>query len=156
MLSGELDDAEHFAGMLTEHAEEHDLGVWRIYGRAVRGRLLAWRGRGADGAALLRSALAELRKTPLDMRFQLYLVWLAEVVGSAGQVVEALAAIDEALERAERTDERWYIPELLRLRGELRCRTSKLVTTPTCVACLPNRAGWHAARMCCHGSYGRQ
>ena len=125
MLSGELDDAEHFAGMLTEHAEEHDLGVWRIYGRAVRGRLLAWRGRGADGAALLRSALAELRKTPLDMRFQLYLVWLAEVVGAAGQVVEALAAIDEALERAERTEERWYMPELLRLRGELRLQDAE-------------------------------
>jgi predicted ATPase len=125
MLSGKLDDAEHFAGMLTEHAEGHDLGVWRIYGRAVRGRLLAWRGHGADGAALLRSALADLRKTPLDMRFQLYLVWLAEVVGAAGQVTEALAAIDEALERAERTEERWYIPELLRLRGELRLQDAE-------------------------------
>ena len=125
MLSGELDEAEHFAGMLTEHADGHDLGVWRIYGRAVRGRLLAWRGRGADGAELLRSALADLRKTPLDMRFQLYLVWLAEVVGAAGQVVEALAAIDEALERAERTEERWYIPELLRLRGELQLQDAQ-------------------------------
>jgi len=37
--------------------------------------------------------------------------------------VEALGAIDEALTRAERMDERWYFPELLRIRGELLLRS---------------------------------
>jgi predicted ATPase len=108
----------HFRAMLIEHAEKHSLGVWRTYGVAVRGRLLMGRDAACEGVALLRSALADLRETLFDIRFQLYLVWLAETLGRSGQVVEALAAIDEALERAERTEERWYLPELLRLRGE--------------------------------------
>ena len=119
ILVDDATEAERFVRMLTEHAEQHALGVWRTYGMALRGRLLMRRGEAADGAVLLRSALAELRGTPFDIRYQLYLVWLAETLGAAGQAAEAHAAIDEALDRAERTEERWYFPELLRLRGEL-------------------------------------
>src|SRR5262249_25040490 len=75
--------------------------------------------RASDSAALLRSALADLRETPFDIRYQLYLVWLAEVLGASRQIAGALAAIEEALDRAERTEECWYLPEILRIRGEL-------------------------------------
>jgi predicted ATPase/DNA-binding winged helix-turn-helix (wHTH) protein len=123
MLSGDLGTAARFAALLSEHADRHALGVWRTYSRALRGRLLI-EANPLGGAALLRSALADLRGTPSDIRFQLYLVWLTEVLGAAGQDADALAAIDEALERAERTGERWYLPELLRLRGELLLRSN--------------------------------
>jgi predicted ATPase len=112
-------DAEQFGAMLIEHAEKHSLGVWRTYGLAVLGRISIESNTASDGVARLRSALTDLRETPLDIRFQLYLVWLAEALGKAGQAVAGLSAIDEALERAERTEERWYLPELWRLRGEL-------------------------------------
>jgi predicted ATPase/DNA-binding winged helix-turn-helix (wHTH) protein len=125
ILAGELDDAGQFATMLTEHADKHDLGVWRTYGRALHGRLLLQSGRAAEGAVFLRSALDDLRETPFDIRFQLYLVWLVEVLASAGQFAVALTAADEALDRAERTEERWYLPELLRLRGELLLQSGK-------------------------------
>jgi len=123
IMVGNLDSARSFAAMLTDHADKHDLGVWRIYARALRGRLLLRDEAASDGAAtLLRSALADLRETPFDIRFQLYLAWLGEVLGAADRVVEALTAIDEALLRAERTEELWYLPELLRMRGELLLR----------------------------------
>ncbi|HLJ06039.1 MAG TPA: winged helix-turn-helix domain-containing protein, partial [Acetobacteraceae bacterium] len=118
ILCGDLSSATRFATALTEHADRHALGVWRTYGRALRGRLMI-NDQPLEGVALLRSALDELHDTPFDIRFQLYLVWLAEVLGAAGQASEALRAIDDALERAERTEERWYLPEILRIRGEL-------------------------------------
>jgi predicted ATPase len=105
--------------MLIEHAEKHSLGVWRTYGLAVQGRIDIESGAASDSVAFIRSALADLRETPLDMRAQLYLVWLAEALGKAAQASAGLSAIDQALERAERTEERWYLPELRRLRGEL-------------------------------------
>lgn len=123
ILSGDLAAATRFASQLSDHADRHALGVWRIYSRALRGRLLA-ETNPVDGAALLRSALADLHETPSDIRFQLYLVWLAEVLSAAGQNVDALAAIDEAQKRAERTGERWHLPEILRLRGELLLRSN--------------------------------
>jgi predicted ATPase len=48
-----------------------------------------------------------------------FLVNLAEFLGSAGEVDAGLAAIDEALQRAERYEELWCMPEVLRIKGEL-------------------------------------
>jgi predicted ATPase len=40
-------------------------------------------------------------------------------LGRAGQIADGLAAIEEAIVRSERNEERWAIAELLRIRGEL-------------------------------------
>src|SRR5262249_10439625 len=40
-------------------------------------------------------------------------------LGRAGKPAEALVIIDEVLARCERNEERWYMPELLRIKGEL-------------------------------------
>jgi predicted ATPase len=42
-----------------------------------------------------------------------------EVLGRAGQIADGPAAIHGAIERCERTEERWALAELLRIRGEL-------------------------------------
>jgi predicted ATPase len=44
---------------------------------------------------------------------------MAEGLGAAGELAEARAAIDEALERTDRNEERWCMPELLRIKGEI-------------------------------------
>jgi predicted ATPase len=44
---------------------------------------------------------------------------MAEALGRAGQIADGLAAIEEAIEQSERTEERWLIAELLRTKGEL-------------------------------------
>jgi predicted ATPase/DNA-binding winged helix-turn-helix (wHTH) protein len=118
ILVDDLARAERFAVMLSDCAQKHALGVWRTYALAVRGRLLIRRDP-SEGAGLLRSALTELQKTPYDVRFTLYSAWLAETLGETGRPREALLAVDNALRRAESTDERWFYPELLRIRGNL-------------------------------------
>jgi hypothetical protein len=44
---------------------------------------------------------------------------MAEAMGQTGQIAEGLAAIDDAIEHSERTQEVWLMAELLRVRGEL-------------------------------------
>jgi predicted ATPase len=44
---------------------------------------------------------------------------MIEALGRAGQIADGLAAIEEAILRSERTEERWLIAELLRIKGEL-------------------------------------
>jgi predicted ATPase len=68
---------------------------------------------------LLRTALAELRESGVVMRYASFLGVLAEASGRAGKIAEGLAAVEEALSRTERTEERWVIAELLRIKGEL-------------------------------------
>jgi predicted ATPase len=77
------------------------------------------RGDVAAGVRRLRAALEELREASFVLRYLEPLSALAEGLAGAGQVGEGLQAIDEALAQCERTDERWSIAELLRVRGEL-------------------------------------
>jgi len=44
---------------------------------------------------------------------------MAEALGRAGQIADGLAAIEEAIVRSERSEERWATAELLRVKGEL-------------------------------------
>ncbi len=44
---------------------------------------------------------------------------LAASLAHAGQIADGLAAAEQAIERAERTEARWLFPESLRIKGEL-------------------------------------
>jgi predicted ATPase len=68
---------------------------------------------------MLRAALAGIRETRSYVFYMKFLVNLAEFLGPAGEVDEGLAAIDEAQQRAERHEELWCMPEILRIKGEL-------------------------------------
>src|SRR5262249_5673755 len=43
----------------------------------------------------------------------------ASAMGQSGEIAQALATIDGAIERSERREERWCLAELLRTKGEL-------------------------------------
>jgi predicted ATPase len=67
----------------------------------------------------LRAALGELRNIQYGVYYVVFLGEFADASGSSGNLAEGLIAIDEALDRAERNEERWYFPELLRIKGDL-------------------------------------
>ncbi len=117
---GDLAAAEHWVAMLIEHAERHALEVWQIWGRCWKGVLLIRRGEVVTGLPLLRSSLDELRRTGYVLRYTGFLGVLAEALGGAEQVGEGLVTIGEALARSEQGEGRWNMPELLRVKGELR------------------------------------
>ena len=52
-------------------------------------------------------------------RFTEYLGILAQGIAGLGQIGKALATVGQALARADRGAERWYVAELLRIKGEL-------------------------------------
>jgi predicted ATPase len=70
---------------------------------------------------LLRSCFEELGETgitaPRFMRFAA--VDMAEGLAKTGQIADAVDAVDDAIARAERTEELWQFAELLRIKGEL-------------------------------------
>jgi predicted ATPase/DNA-binding winged helix-turn-helix (wHTH) protein len=116
---GDLMALEHFVSMLIEHAEQHTLAVWKIWGRCWKGALLIKRGETAAGLPLLAEALDELRSAGYVLRYTGFLAVLAGGLGSAGQVAQGLTTISEALTRTERSEGYWCMAELLRIRGEL-------------------------------------
>jgi predicted ATPase len=119
LLAGDLAAARRFTVMLRRCTAEHALSVWRAYADCFDGELLLRSGDHAAGLQLLQPAVQELRRAGFTIHLSSFLGTLAKGLSGAGQIAEALQIVDEALASCERTGERWYLAELLRLRGEI-------------------------------------
>ena len=116
---GDLVAGDRYTAMLAHHATQHGAEVWKTYGRCFKGMLLIKRHEFDAGVPLLTAAVDELRRARYVQYDTAFLAALAEGFAGAGQAVRGLAVIDEALARLDRTEERWIVAELLRLKGEL-------------------------------------
>jgi predicted ATPase len=122
LLVGDLAAAERFNSLLLYYTEGDSLGVWRAYSYCFKGQLLIKRGDLAAGLTLCRTAVGQLRKDRFVQYLTAFLGAMAEGLAIAGEISEGLTAVDEALDRCERYEERWCIAELLRIKGELALR----------------------------------
>jgi hypothetical protein len=115
---GDLAAAECLLATLLEHSSKHALLVWNALGRCQHGTLLLARG-DVTGLVVLRTAFGWLREARFGFYDAVFLGTLAEGLAAAGQMAEARKTIDEAIERCERSEGRWCLPELLRIKGGL-------------------------------------
>jgi len=118
LLTGDLAAAEHCSTMLLDHSTRHVLALWRAYGRGFQGVLVIQRGDVITGLRLVRAGFDEFGEAGSAI-VRLIAILMAEALGRAGHIAEGLAAIEEAISRAERIEERWAMAELLRVKGEL-------------------------------------
>jgi predicted ATPase/DNA-binding winged helix-turn-helix (wHTH) protein len=117
--AGDLDAAERYGAMLLDHTERHPIRLWHVWARCFNGLVIAKRGDLGAGLRALRGGLEEAGEARFLPRFLLLLGELAACLGKAGEVGLGLETIDETLARCEARDERWYVAELLRIKGEL-------------------------------------
>jgi predicted ATPase len=80
---------------------------------------------GLDRLKQLRACLAGLREAQFEVLYTVFLDSLGEVLAAAGNLEEALAAADEALQRTERNEALLWMAEALRMKGELVLRSRK-------------------------------
>jgi len=110
------------ADQLIAVTTERSFPFWRAQGTIYRGWAKAKDGDATEGISLLRSGLSAFRGTGAEMSMPHFIGLLARGCAIAGQVGEALALIEDALQIAERTGERWFAAELCRHKGQLRLR----------------------------------
>jgi len=122
---GDLAAAEHFVELLIHYTAGNRLDVWHAYGRACRGVLTLKQADPQSGLPTLRAAIDDLRDAHFVQFQTAFLASLAEGLVQAGEVDAAFAAIEEALAQAERTGERWSLPELFRVKGATILRAKK-------------------------------
>jgi len=116
---GNCPAAERCIALLLEESARHSLTLCNAWGRCFRGTLLIVHGDCDVGLHLLQTALDELRGKGFGLRYASFAGLLAKGHGAGGSPIEGLATIDEALALSERTEERWHVAELLRVKGEL-------------------------------------
>ena len=101
---------------------EQGLPHWRSQGTIFRGWAKVNNGDIADGISLLLSGSAAYRATGAEVWMPYHLALLARAYEIAGQIQDAAALLEDALQTMERTGERWFAAELNRLKGQLLLR----------------------------------
>ena len=115
---GDFAAAERWIATLLDLSTRGAVPVWNARGRCLRGMLLTARGDKA-GLPLLESALDWLHEANFVYLRAIPTAALAQGLAEAGDMVRARDVIDEALEQANRSEEHWCMPELLRIKGEI-------------------------------------
>jgi predicted ATPase/DNA-binding winged helix-turn-helix (wHTH) protein len=119
LLSGDLAAARHFIDLLLKHTAEHALDLWHSWGTCFGAMLLIASGSTNEGLEALDRIVHELPEGAFFANYAGIHAMLAEALGTAGAASRGQSIIDEALVRSERDDERWYVAEFLRIKGEL-------------------------------------
>jgi predicted ATPase len=107
------------AEALISLATEQGFPLWKAVGAILRGWTLVYQARAQEGIEQITHGLRAFRATGAELARPYFLALLAEAHGTIGQPEEGLTTLAEALTLAETTGERWYAPELYRLKGEL-------------------------------------
>jgi predicted ATPase len=117
---GHLSKAEHSIDLLKEIAEKNGLSTYYPCAVAFEGQIAVRRGNFAAGKQLLRAGVEGLRQAESGTQFFTpFLSSLAEALALNGDADEGLVVAEEALQRAERADAYWWMPEALRIKGEI-------------------------------------
>jgi len=117
--AGDFDAAARYGAMLLDHTERHPIRLWHVWASCFIGLVTAKRGNTDAGLRALRSGLDQAGAARFLPRFLPLLGELAVCLGQAGEIALGLETVDEALARCQARDERWYLAELLRIKGEL-------------------------------------
>lgn len=123
-VSDQPDEALRAADVCIAHAGGVGLPFWEALAAVYRGWGLACRGEGARGIADIRAALQSYRATGAGVLMSLNVAALADACRRAGRKDEALAAIEEGIETANRQSEGVCEPELQRLKALLILETA--------------------------------
>ena len=111
-----------WADELVTIATEQGFPFARAAGTNFRGWVTVRSGDVAEGISLLRSASTAYRATGAEAWMPTNIALLAGACEIAEQAEEALTLLDEALQIAGRTGERWLAAELHRHKGQLLLR----------------------------------
>ncbi len=125
LLAGDWAAGERFTTLLLERTARHGLEVWRVYGSGFQGQLEIARGDPDSGLRRLSAVVAELRDAGFVQYQTAFLGALAAGLIDIGDWARAGATVEEAQAQIQRTEERWFEAELLRLKAEIALRQGR-------------------------------
>ena len=103
-------------GLIEQYGYPH-LGAWS---RVLRGWALSQTGAAEEGEAMIRQAIAFTDVIGISLVRPNFLALLADAQARQGHLDAALATLGDARSIAERTGERCYLAEILRMTADLR------------------------------------
>jgi predicted ATPase len=125
LLCGNATETFRLADRGLALAVEHEFPIWRGLTMGFRGWAQMHLGKPAAGVEDVRAAIALFDSSGMKLARPLLLALLAEGGLRLGSLSEGLTAVEEGLHLTQTTLDRFYEPELWRLKGELLLAQSK-------------------------------
>ena len=118
-MIGYFEEAEQAIAHSIDVATRLNAPFWQIVGLFLKGKLLVDRHQFAEGSVVLRDAFDKCGQTGWRISYPEFKGALAAAHVGLGQTGEALDAVNEAIASSgEAHGQMWYLPELLRIKGE--------------------------------------
>jgi tetratricopeptide (TPR) repeat protein len=108
---------------LVALADERGAPYWKALGTAVRGWLFTETGKASDAVSAITSGITSLRSTGALLYEPWHLWYLAMAYAELGQPDDARRCIDDAIDKVERSKEKWCEAEVNRIAGEIALKT---------------------------------
>jgi predicted ATPase len=121
-LAGEAAALKERTEQLLANAIGQGFPHWRVVGTIYLGWVKVRDGDVNGGIALLRNAVSAYRAAGAKVWVPHFIALMARACAIQGNIEEALTLLDDALQIAERTGERWCVAELNRHKGQLMLR----------------------------------
>ncbi len=115
-------DIDRFAAQAEEAlllSVEYRVPYYRNWASILVHFARAWREPADDALDTLRESIDTFVATDARIRYPYFLSLLARAYDRGGRPDEGLQVIDVALDASQQRNERWWIPELTRLRGDM-------------------------------------
>jgi predicted ATPase/DNA-binding winged helix-turn-helix (wHTH) protein len=132
-LIGDLEAAQRYTTMLLDQTEREVLELWHTHAVCFQDVLLIKRGDVRAGLQRLQWGTEQLVRSNFGQYILAFLGVLAEGFVADGQVSRAQNVVDDAIAQSERSDGRWYLPELLRIRATIVLRKGGGVAAEKCL-----------------------
>jgi class 3 adenylate cyclase/predicted ATPase len=129
MRYGAYAEAQSLLDELAALADEKDASLfWKATETAFRGALFALTGKASDAVRAITSGITSLRSTGALLYEPFHLSYLAMAYADLGQPDDARRCIDDAIDKVERSKEKWWEAEVHRIAGEVALKSSALDT----------------------------
>jgi tetratricopeptide (TPR) repeat protein len=119
LWTGDLKTAEAYIDMLIARAETHSMTPYLLVGRGFKSEVAIRQGDAKGGVEGLQISLQKLHAAPYELLTTPLNLSLVRGLSAIGQVDEATALIDDSLGHVQRNGDQVYLPELLRMKGNL-------------------------------------
>ena len=141
-MTGDFAAAETAISSIIESATSAAAPFWTTAGQFLRGKLLVERHQFAEGLAVLREAFDTCNQTGWRLSYPEFMGSFALALAGLGRLDAAHDAVCTAIDAAGegKDDQQWYVPELLRIKGEVLLRQSSDQAVPEAEACLDQAA----------------
>lgn len=118
--TGNYEECDRYVAMFDEVALQHGFAIRRPVAMFYRAALESdWRNLPADAVDGIESAIAQFNATGHLARMAYYQSVLAENLAKCGRFEAALSIIHAARDRAQEKNDRWCMPEVLRINASI-------------------------------------